>query len=156
MGNITPEETHMKTTIHSIRIVGTLLTTIAVLAFCSSVWGLGETSGNFVLPYDVQWNGTTLPAGQYHFTLSSGELGGVLQIRDGRQNRKMLVVATGLGKTPNRSALTILMRNGKWHVASLALEGRGTTLEYALPAATKADREIQASIQVIAVQIVKS
>jgi len=155
MRNITPEETHMKTTIHSIRIVGTLLTTIAVLACCSSVWGLGETSGNFVLPYDVQWNGRTLPAGQYHFTLSSGELHGVLQIRDGRQNT-MLVMAMGLGKTPNRSALTILMRNGKWHVASLALEGKGTTLEYALPAPTKADREMQASIQVIAVQIVKS
>jgi len=59
----------MKTTIHPIRIVGTLLTIVGVLACCSSVWALGEPRGSFVLPFDVQWNGATLPAGQYDFTL---------------------------------------------------------------------------------------
>ena len=146
----------MKTTIHSIRIVGTLLTIVAVLACCSSVWALGETGGDFVLPFDVQWNGRTLPAGQYHFTLSSGGWGGVLNIRDGRQNDKMLVVGMAIGETPDRSALTIVMRKGKWHVASLALKGRGTTLEYSVPALTKAEREMQASIQVIPIRIVRS
>jgi len=68
----------MKTTIHSIRIVGTLLTIVAVLACCNSVLAMGETRADFVLPFDVQWNGATLPAGQYHLTLSSGALGGVL------------------------------------------------------------------------------
>ena len=98
----------MKTTIYSIRIVGTLLTIVAVLACCNSVWALGESSGGFVLPFDVQWNGATLPAGQYDFTLSSGQLGGVLHVRDGRQHRNMLVVAVALGETPNHSALTIV------------------------------------------------
>ena len=68
----------MKTTIHSTRIVGTLLTIVAVLACCNSVLAMGETRADFVLPFDVQWNGATLPAGQYHLTLSSGALGGVL------------------------------------------------------------------------------
>jgi|SRR5215467_9963216 len=146
----------MKTTIHPIRIVGTLLTIVAVLACCGSVWALGETNGNFVLPFDVQWNGTTLPAGQYHFTLSSGQWGGVLHVRDGRQKGKMYVVAMALGKTPDRSALSIVRRQGKWYVASLALEGKDATLEYRVPALTKAGREVEASIQVIAVQIVRS
>jgi len=146
----------MKTTIHSIRIVGTLLTIVAVLACCSSVWALGELRGSFVLPFDVQWNGATLPAGQYHFTLSSGVLGGVLLIRDGRENGKMLVVAVAEGKTPDRSALTIVSRQGKWYVASLALKGRGATLEYRVPAPSKAEREMEASIQVIPVRIVRS
>src|SRR5215470_8372973 len=97
----------MKTTIHSIRIVGTLLTIAAVLACCNSVWAMGETRGDFVLPFDVQWNGATLPAGQYHLILSSGTRGGILLIRDGRQKDKMLVVATALGEPPDRSALTI-------------------------------------------------
>ena len=145
----------MKTTIHSIRIVGTLLTIVAVLACCSSVWALGETHGNFVLPFDVQWNGATLAAGQYHFILSSGEWGGVLLIRDGRQNAKMLVAAMPLGKTPNRSTLTIVRRQDKWHVASLALEGMRATLEYLVPAPTKAEGEMEASIQVIPVRIVR-
>jgi len=146
----------MKTTIHSIRIVGTLLTVVAVLACSSSVWGLRETVGNFVLPFDVQWNGTTLPAGQYHFTLSSGQLGGVLLIRDAQESGKLLAVAIAEGKTPDRSALTIVRRSGKWYVASLALKGRDATLEYRLPAPSKAEREMEASIQVIAVRIVKS
>jgi len=146
----------MKTTMHSIRILGTLLTIMAVLASCSSLWALGETGGNFVLPFDVQWNGTTLPAGQYHFTLSPGELGGVLQIRDGHQNGKMLVLAIALGKTPEGSALTIVRRQGKWHVASLALEGKPATLEYSVPAPTRAEHEMKASIQVIPVRIVRS
>ena len=146
----------MKTTVHSIRILGTLLTIMAVLASCSSLWALGETEGNFVLPFDVQWNGTTLPAGQYHFTLSPGEWGGVLHIRDGQQNAKMLVLAMALGKTPERTALTIVRRQGKWHVASLALEGKCATLEFSVPAPTRVEREMAASIQVIPVQMIRS
>jgi hypothetical protein len=147
----------MKTTIHSIRIVGTLLTVVAVLASCSSLWALGETGGDFALPFDVQWNGTTLPAGQYHFVLSSGESGGLLLfIREGRQNYKMLVVSRALGETPDRSALTIVRRQGKWYVAALALKDKGATLEYRVPTLTKAEREIAASLQIIPVQIVKS
>ena len=144
----------MKTTIHSIRIVGTLLAIVTVLA-CCSVWALGEPRGSFVLPFDVQWNGATLPAGHYDFTLSSGESSGVLHVRDGRQN-KLLVVAMAEGETPHRSALTVVNRKGKWYVASLALKGRGETLEYRVPAPTKADREMEASIQVIPVRIEKS
>jgi hypothetical protein len=146
----------MKTTIYSVCNSGKLLTIVALLACCSSVWGLGETRGDFVLPFEVQWNGTTLPAGQYHFTLSSGEWGGVLYIRDGRQNNKMLVVSAGLGDTPDRSALTIVRHQGKWYVASLALKDRGVTLEYALPAPTKAEGQMEASIQVIPLRIVRS
>src|SRR5262245_13350210 len=110
----------MKKTIHSIRIVGTLLTIVVVLACCSSVWAMGETRGTFVLPFEVQWNGATLPAGKYHFTLSSGELSGALIIRDERQHARF-AMTMGLGQAPDRSALTIVRRKGKWYVASLAL-----------------------------------
>src|SRR5262249_15768471 len=146
------EKTHMKTTIHSIRIVGTMLIIAAVLACCNSVWAIGETRGDFVLPFDVQWNGATLPAGQYHFTLSSGTRDGILLIRDGRQKGKMLVVGIGMGERPGQSALTIVSRQGKWHVASLALKGMRATLEYSVPAPSKAERKMEASIQVIPVQ----
>jgi hypothetical protein len=145
----------MKTTIHPIRIVGTLLIIVAVLACCSSVWAIGETGGTFVLPFEVQWNGATLPAGQYHFTLSSGELGGALIIRDERQNARF-ALTMGIGKTPDRNALTIVRRNGKWYVASLSLKGRDTTLEYSLPAPSKAERKMEVSMQVIPVLIVRS
>jgi len=147
----------MKTTNRSLRIVGTLLTVLSVFTPCSSLWAMSETAGDFILPFDVQWNGATLPAGQYHFTLSSsGELGGVIFIRDTRQNGKLLVLAKALGKTPHRNALTIVRRQGKWYVASLALQDRTMTLEYSVPAATKADRSMEASIQVIPLRIANS
>ncbi len=51
----------MKTTNRSLRIVGALLTVLAVFTPSNSLWALGETGGNFFLPYQVQWNGKTLP-----------------------------------------------------------------------------------------------
>ena len=145
----------MKTTIHSIRIAVTLLTIVAALACSNSAWAQASAIGDFVLPVDVQWSGATLPAGQYHFTLSSGQFGGVLLIRDG-QKGKMLAVTMGIGRAPDYSALTIVRRKGKWHVASLALKSIGATLEYSVPAPTKAEREMKASIQVIPVRIARS
>lgn len=146
----------MKTMITSIRIVGTLLT-VAVLFTCSSsAWARAVAAGDFVLPFDVQWNGATLPAGQYHFTLQSGEFAGLLQIRDGQQNGKMLAVAVGTSPAPDHSRMTIVRRKGKWNVASLALEPVGTTLEYRVPAQTEAETETEALVQVIPVRIVKS
>ena len=146
----------MKTTIHSIRIAVTLLAIVAALACSSSVWAQASAVGDFVLPVDVQWSGATLLAGHYHFSLSSGKRGGVLLIRDGRQKGKMLAVTMGIGRAPDHSALTIVRRKGKWHVASLALEGMGATLEYSVPAPTKAERKMDASIQVIPVRIARS
>ena len=146
----------MKTTIHSIRIAVTLLTIGAALACSNSAWAQASAIGDFVLPVDVQWSGATLPAGQYHFALSSGQRGGVLLIRDGRQKGKMLAVTMGIGRAPDYTALTIVRRKGKWHVASLGLKNMGVTLEYSVPAPTKAEHEMKASIQVIPVRIARS
>ena len=145
----------MKMTIHSFCFAASLLTVVAALACGSLAWAQGAAVGHFVLPVDVQWNGATLPAGQYHFTLPSGRFGGILLIRDGQEKGKMLVVTEGKGTRPNHSALTIVRRKGQWHVASLALDFMGTTLMYWVPSQTKVERETEASIQVIPVRIVK-
>jgi len=141
---------------NSIRITGTLLTIAAVLTCSSSASAQAAVVGEFVLPVDVQWNDRTLPAGQYHFTLQSGQFGGVLLVRDQQQKGKMFAVTAGLGTRPNHSALTIVSRKGKWYVASLTLEPIGATLKYSVPSQTKAEREMETSIQVIPVRIVRS
>ena len=149
----------MKTMMNSIRVVGTLLT-VAVLLTCSaSAWAQVVTTGDFVLPIDVQWNQETIPAGHYHFTLQagqSGEFGGLLLIRNEQQKARMLSVSAGIGATPAHSALTIIRCKGKWHVTSLALAPVGLTLNYSVPSQGKAERETEASVQVIAVRVVKS
>jgi hypothetical protein len=129
-----------------------------VLAYSGSVCAQAACQGNFVLPFDVQWNGRTLPAGQYHFTLSSATLGGILFIRDAQENGKMMAMTKGIGKISRQSALTVVKRNGQRHVSSLALEPIGATLVYSVPAQSKAaaEREIEASVQVIPVQILRS
>ena len=132
-----------------------LFTIVAVLGCGSSAWAQTASVGDFVLPFEVQWNGATLPAGQYHFTLHSSQFGELLLIRDGQQNNKMLALTRGIGTKPDHSALTLVRRKGKWQVASLALEPMGATLEFSVPPQTKAKREMEASIQVIPVRIIK-
>src|SRR5215469_1690565 len=99
----------MKTMINSRRIAGVVLA-IAVLTCGGLASAQSATVGAFVLPFDVQWNGATLPAGRYHFTLPSRQFGGVLLIRDEHGNGKMLVVTDGIGVRPNHNALTIVRR----------------------------------------------
>jgi hypothetical protein len=142
----------MKTTLNSIRIVGTL-TLLALLTCCNPAWAQAAITGDFVLPYDVQWSGATLSAGQYHFTLQSGQFGGLLLINDSQQNGKMWAVTAGIGPAPDHSSLTIVRRKGKWHVASLALEPLGTTLKYSLPPQIEVERKREASTQVIPVRV---
>src|ERR1700747_2460352 len=87
-----------KAPMRSMRFAGALLTMATVLAYSGSVCAQAACQGNFVLPFDVQWNGRTLPAGQYHFTLSSATLGGILFIRDAQENGKMMAMTKGIGK----------------------------------------------------------
>src|SRR6516165_6524248 len=60
------------------------------------------------------------------------------------------------GTFSNQSALTIVSRNGKWCVRSLRLGLNGTTRVYSVPRQSSAERELEASAQVISIQIVKS
>src|SRR5215472_9504971 len=146
----------MKTMINSRRIAGVVLAIVAVLTCSGLASAQAATVGAFVLPFDVQWNGATLPAGQYTFTLQSVQFGGLLLIRDAHGNGKMLVVTDGIGVRPKHNSLTIVRRKGNWYVASLALEPIDTTLKYSVPSQTNAEREIEASIQVIPVRFIKS
>jgi hypothetical protein len=144
----------MNGTLHSIRVAGVMLGLMAALA-CSNSVRAQNIQGKFVLPFDVQWQGKTLPAGEYHFILPSVNPGGVLFIRDGQRHGKMMVMTQILGGKPSGgSALTIVERNGKRCVRSLALEPIGATLVYLVPShKTDAEREREASVRVIPVEL---
>ena len=138
----------------SIRIFGVLLAMVAMLACSTAAWSQSRCAGSFVLPFDAQWNGRTLPAGEYYFSLTSGSVSGILFIRDTHQKGRMIAMSKGVDHLGKDNALTLTKRNGTWHVSSLTLEPIGATLVYWLPASSKAEREMEASTQVIAVQIV--
>ena len=150
----------MLKTIRSIRVVGLLLGVMMVLAANSAVQAREDVRYNFVLPFDVQWQGMTL-AGAYHFSMQAtpSDQSGVLFIRDAKGQPTVaalpITVETS-GAFSNQSALTIVSRNGKWCVRSLRLGLNGTTRVYSVPRQSSAERELEASAQVISIQIVKS
>ena len=151
----------MLRTIRSIRVLGLLLGAVTVLAASSAVRAQEDVRYNFNLPFDVQWQGITLPAGAYHFTAQgvSSDQSGALFIRDakGRPTVAALPIAVETsGAFSSQSALTIVRRNGKWCVRSLRLGPIGTTRMYSVPSRSKAERELEASTQVVPVQIGKS
>ena len=151
----------MLKTIRSIRVVGLLLGAMTVLAANSPVQAQEDVRYSFVLPFDVQWQGKTLPAGAYHFSAqaASSNQSGVLFIRDAKGQPKVAALPVTVetsGAFSRESALTIVRRNGKWCVQSLRLGPIGTTGVYSVPSQSKAERELEASARVIPVQIAKS
>ena len=147
----------MKGLVNSIRMAIALLGLATAFACPPAVRAQDGVQGSFVLPFEVQWQGKTLAPGEYHFRLPARAPGQVLYIRDA-QNRGRLMVVTGvMNDFSGPSALTIVERNGRRYVSSLALEEIGTKLEYSAPSQkTEAGRPTQASVQIILVQINRS
>jgi hypothetical protein len=147
----------MKGFVHLIRMASALLGLAAAFAFPHAVRAQDVARGSFVLPFEVQWQGKTLWPGVYHFRLPARASGQILYVRDA-QNRGRIMVVTGvMNDFSGPSALTIVERNGRRYVSSLALEEIGTKLEYSAPSQkTEAGRPTQASVQIILVQINRS
>ena len=152
----------MKKATLSFRVAGLLLGLVVMLASSSPLLAQEHAKVvhcTFVLPFDVQWQDRTLPAGEYHFTGSfeSSDALGSLAIRDAQDRPKMIVQPLTLdqGAEPSgESALIIVNHNGKRYVRSLKLGAMGTTRTYSVPKLTDAERrELEAPPQVIPVQI---
>jgi len=147
----------MKGTIRSIRVAGLLLGVTALLASSHTVRAQEDLRYNFSLPFEAQWQGRTLPAGRYYFSAQGvpSSTSGILIIRDAEGHTMTaalpVAVETG-GQLSAQSELTIVKRNGKMYVQSVHLGPSGTTHKYSVPNPKKANRELEASEQVISVQ----
>ena len=147
----------MKGFVHLIRMAIAILGLAGAFTCPHAVRAQDGARGSFVLPFEVQWQGQTLAPGEYHFRLPARGFGQVLSIRDSRNHGKLMVVTGVIDDFSGPSALTIVERNGRRYVSSLALEEIGTKLEYSAPSQkTEAGRPTQASVQIIPVQINRS
>lgn len=143
----------MKRLFHSICIAVALLGLVAAGSY--PVLAQDRALGTFVLPFEVQWGGKTLEPGEYHFRLPSTEFGEALLVRDAQGRAKLMVLKKATDNFSGPSALTIVKRNGKRYVSSLAIEHLGAKLEYQVPRQKTEDRELrEASVQDIPVHIV--
>jgi len=111
----------------------------AVLAI--SLWaGLASAQlvsrGKFTLPYDVSWQSTVLPAGEYSFTMDS--LARPVRIIVRGMGKAAIIVAQGMSDSAEKtSALTMEHRGGKRVVRSLQFAPLGLVLNYQGPSIPK-------------------
>ena len=145
----------MKRLFHSICMTGALLGLVA--AGPRPVRAQDLAQGTFVLPFEVQWGGKTLEPGEYHFRLPSPDFGEALLIRDAQDRAQLLVMARGKDDFSGPSMLTIVKRNGKRYVSSLAIKYLGAKLEYQVPRQKAGAGELrEASVQNIPVHVAAS
>lgn len=145
----------MKRLFHSICMTSALLGLVA--AGPHPVRAQDVAHGTFVLPFEVQWGGKTLEPGKYHFRLPSHQFGEPLFIRDAQGRGKLMVSTRAKDDFSGPSMLTIVKRNGKRYVSSLAIQYLGAKLEYQVPRQkAEASEPREASVQTIPVHVAGS
>ncbi len=123
--------------IRSLPIVGLLMLTGAMLGTTARAQEI-DAHGTFVLPYQVQWQKGTLPAGKYSFIVESGsEWNTSLVFVRGPRGIRGRLIAAPISTTDfsGESSLVIDTVNGKRYVRSLRLEPMKMELEYSVPKA---------------------
>jgi hypothetical protein len=111
---------------------------VAVVSVCLSA-GVAHAQrdvlqGTFTLPFDVQWGGATLPAGDYSFTLRSTALPAIVHIRQGTRN-VALVMSNGKSerKWEGASALIVTGSGDRARIRALHSAELGMDFYYGAP-----------------------
>jgi hypothetical protein len=104
------------------------------LAQSSSAWG------RFTLPYEVNWKGSVLPAGDYTFTYSA--MSAVVSVRGSHGGTFILPTAVDKKQTGEKSSLTIEGRGSTRFVREMYLADLGLHIRYAVPKIPKNEKEL--------------
>lgn len=98
--------------------------------------------GSFTLPYDVDWNGRFLPAGEYHFTLTSHASSDVLTIKNEKEKTVARVMPVGFSGAPaQQNELHVVTVDGKHYIRTLCLTFISSGLNYHVPKQSPAEAE---------------
>ena len=88
----------MKGLVNSICMAIALLGLATAFACPYAVRAQDGVRGSFVLPFEVQWQGKTLPAGEYHFMLRSNIVKGrILLLRDAQDLHNIMLIGRAVG-----------------------------------------------------------
>jgi hypothetical protein len=98
--------------------------------------------GSFTLPYEVNWKGVVLPAGDYTFSLESRALPAMVTVRG--PNGGAFIMATVLDnrKTDQDSSLTIEERGSTRFVRELYLADLDLHIGYSIPKIPRGEKEL--------------
>jgi hypothetical protein len=96
--------------------------------------------GSFTLPEEVRWQGATLPAGDYTFSMKSVAAPSVILLDGPNGGAFVAAIATDQLKPSNRSVLIVEHRGDMRVVRELDLPQIGVRLHYPQPKASKDDK----------------
>jgi len=120
------------------------LTTLNLAPALAHSQSLAE--GRFTLAHEVRWQNALVPAGTYHFSLTSGANMGVLtlsKMSGARAGFMVLVSATDSGVTSDLTKLVLEPTAEGSYVSAMQLPELGVTLHFNVPPAAKtAEKQI--------------
>ena len=115
---------------------------IAICASASSASAQNAFQGKFTLPNDVRWANTSLPAGDYTFSLNSRTMPGRVFLQGPNGGAFILTSVIDNRHEGDSSRLTIEHRGGVSFVRSMYLADLGVELKYRAPETPKKDIEL--------------
>src|ERR1700730_13302052 len=117
---------------------------VGLFAICASAIPSAAQSvcgGNFTLSHEVRWQGATLPAGDYTFSMKSIEAPSRITLRGPNGVAFVAALVADRDNSSDRSVMTIEQRGGMSVVRELYLAPIGLRLRYAVPKHLK-DQEL--------------
>lgn len=117
---------------------------VAIAAFAGQTAAQSNSAwGSFTLPYEVNWKGVVLPAGDYTFSLKTRALPAMLDVRG--PNGRAFIMATVLDEKKadhQNSSLTIEGRGGTRFVREMYLADIDLRICYSIPRAPQNEKEL--------------
>ena len=111
--------------------------TLSALNFAPSLASAQDEAGRFTLPQEVHWQNTSVPAGDYKFTLRSmgpSEMLTLTRISGTPRSFMLLVNDTGVADSSQAASLVIDTRFGERYVSAMNLPQFEVALHFAPPA----------------------
>lgn len=112
------------------------IATFALAAMCASAIPAAAQDvfrGSFTLPTEVRWQGATLPAGDYTFSMNSVATPARITLRGPNGGAFVSAIVADKDKISDRSALIIEHRGTMRVVRELYMAQIGLRLQYSVP-----------------------
>ena len=102
--------------------------------------------GSFTLPNEVRWQGATLPAGDYTFSLKSASGPDLIQLQGPKGGSFVISLTASKDDVSDHSVMTIEHRAGMSIVRELYLAQIGLRLHYYVPKPAKDEQLAQGPV----------
>jgi hypothetical protein len=119
---------------------------IATICANASPAAAQALKGSFTLPDEVRWQGSTLPAGDYTFSIKSVGGPAMIQLHGPKGGSYVMAITASTAEVGDRSVLILEHRAGMSFVRDLYLAQIGVRLHYYVPKPKQDERLAQGPV----------